>query len=262
MILRPVLLTGLLVLLSACTSGTVATMPRAGASPDELILVFGASGRTGRYIIRQLTAEGRSFRAVTSNVERARSQVGAEYPWVPGDVRDPQSLEPLFVGATTIISALGATEFKGPNGPEFVDYQGVKNIVDIAKRNKIRDVVMISAAGVTVPDHPLNRMGKVMTWKLKGEDYLRASGLPYTILRPGGLQDTNAGLMGITFYQGDKVAYNSKESVTSRGELAAICIATLDEPAARFKTLEVFNGPAAPPGNWRNEFAQFPVDPR
>ena len=262
MILRPVLLTGLLVLLSACTSGNVATSPRAGSSSDEVILVFGASGRTGRYIIRQLAAEGRSFRAVTSNVERARSQVGAEYPWVQGDVRDPQSLQPLFASATTVISALGATEFKGPNGPEFVDFQGVKNIVDIAKRNKIRGVVMISAAGVTVADHPLNRMGNVMVWKLKGEDALRASGLAYTILRPGGLKDTNAGELGIIFRQGDKVAYNSTESVTSRGELAAICIAALDEPAARFKTLEVFNGPAAPAGKWRTEFAQFPVDPR
>ena len=262
MLLRSFLLAGLLAWLTACTSGTVVKTPPAGSSSDELILVFGASGRTGAYIIRQLAAEGRSFRAVTSNVERARSKVGAEFPWVQGDVRDPQSIAPLFVGATTVISALGATEFKGPNGPEFVDYQGVKNIVDAAKRNEVRAIVMISAAGVTVPDHPLNRMGNVMTWKLKGEDYLRASGLPYTILRPGGLKDTNAGLMGITFRQGDKVPYNAKESVTSRGELAAICIAALDDPAAQFKTLEVFNDPTAPPGNWRTEWAKFPVDPR
>ncbi len=258
--LRTLLLGLLLAALTACTSGTPATGGRAGSSADDVILVFGASGRTGQYIIRQLAAEGRNFKAVTSNAERARDKLGATYPWVQADVRDSAALAPLFAGATTVISSLGATEFKGPNGPEFVDYQGVRNVVDAARQAKVRQVVLISAAGVTVADHPLNRMGGVMTWKLKGEDHLRASGLPYTILRPGGLKDTDAGTVGILFRQGDQVAYNSPLSITSRGELAAVAIGALDEVAARFKTLEIFNDASAPSGNWRTALGTFPVD--
>jgi uncharacterized protein YbjT (DUF2867 family) len=262
-ILRPLLLCVLLAALAACTPSGMATGKRAGSSPAETILVLGASGHTGQYVIRQLAAEGRSFRALTSNVEKAREKVGADYPWVQGDVRDPATLEPLFAGVTTIISALGATEFKGPNGPEFVDYEGVRNVVDIAKRSKVRQIVLMSAAGVTVKDHPLNRMGNVMVWKLKGEDYLRNSGIPYTIVRPGGLRDTEAGTTGILFTQGDNViGFASPQSQTSRGELAAIFIAALDDPDARFKTIEAFNEPKAAPGNWRTGFRDMVTDAR
>lgn len=258
---RKILLAWLVAMLVGCATSSAVT-GRAGSSADEVILVFGASGRTGQYIIRQLAAEGRNYRAVTSNVERARAKLGADYPWVQADVRDPASLGPLFAGATTVISSLGATEFKGPNGPEFVDYQGVGNVVDAARQAKVRQVVLISAAGVTVPDHPLNRMGGVMTWKLKGEDHLRSSGIAYTILRPGGLKDTESGTVGITLLKGDRVPYNDRRSITSRGELAAVAIGALDDPAARFKTVEIFNDSDAQPGNWRSLFAGVPADPR
>jgi uncharacterized protein YbjT (DUF2867 family) len=251
----------LAMILAGCASLPDPTSGEAGSSPDdELILVFGASGRSGRYVIEELQSAGRPFRAVTSNVQRAREQVGAGYDWVEADVRDPQSLDAIFEGVSGVISALGATEFDGPNGPEFVDYEGVRNVVDAAIRNGARQMVLISAAGVTVPDHPLNRMGGVMTWKLKGEDYLRASGLAYTIVRPGGLLDTDMGQSLVVFRQGDDVPYSDPLSLTSRGDLARICIAALAEPEARFKTFEAFND-ATQPGEPRSaSFADLARD--
>ena len=103
--LRTLLLGFMLAALSGCAAGTAVTPSRAGSSANDVILVFGASGRTGQYIIRQLAAEGRNFKAVTSNVERARGKLGATYPWVQADVRDAKSLEPLFREATTVISS-------------------------------------------------------------------------------------------------------------------------------------------------------------
>ena len=256
----------LLTLIAALLLAACATQPesspsaRAGAGPDSTILVFGASGRTGRYLLRELEKEGRSFRAVTSNAARAREQVGDQYDWVQADVRDPASLDALFDGVTTVISSLGATSFEGPNGPEFVDYQGVRNVVDAARRNGVQQMVLITASGVTNPNHPLNKMGGVMTWKLKGEDHLRASGLPYTIIRPGGLTDTDPGQQGMVLMQGDSVPYGSKMSVTSRGDLAALCIAALDDPAARFKTFGAFNDESQPIDGWRSAFASIPAE--
>jgi uncharacterized protein YbjT (DUF2867 family) len=101
-----------------------------------------------------------------------------------------------------------------------------------------------------------------MTWKLKGEDYLRSSGIAYTIIRPGGLKDLDAGAMGIVLKQGDSIPYNSPESQTGRGDLASICIAALDEPATRFRTFETANDSKAVPGAWRKEFAALSPDPR
>ncbi|MEE4186681.1 MAG: NAD(P)H-binding protein [Gammaproteobacteria bacterium] len=113
-----------------------------------------------------------------------------------------------------MISALGATKFKGPNGPEFVDWEGVRNVVDAAQA--------------------------------KGENYLRASGVSYTVIRPGGLADTEPFQHAIVFRQGDNLPYGSRLSVTSRGDVARMCIAAIDEPAARNKTLEAFTDSSMP----------------
>ncbi len=216
------------------------------AATAERILVLGASGRTGRYIIAELNEAGRDFVAATSNVERARENVGEGYNWIQVDVRDPGSVQSAMSGVTGIISALGATTFKGENGPEFVDYMGVRNVVDAALGADVKHMVLISASGVTNPDHPLNKLGDVMVWKLKGEDYLRASGLPYTIIRPGGLLDSDAGTYRMLFRQGDDLPYTSKLSVTSRGDVAALSIAALESESLLNVTFEAFNDRNAP----------------
>jgi len=46
--------------------------------------------------------------------------------------------------------------------------------------------------------------GDALKWKAKGEEHLRASGVPYTIIRPGGLTDDPAGQIGIAFQQGKR----------------------------------------------------------
>ena len=85
-------------------------------------------------------------------------------------------------------------------GPKHVDYGGVMAVVEALKQLKsestdpIPKVVLISSLGVTRPYWPIYIMlntlgGRVMTYKLRGEDYLRASAadLDYTIIRPGRL---------------------------------------------------------------------------
>lgn len=226
--------------LVGCASGSD-TAQSAAQPAAERILVFGASGRSGRYLVQELQKQNRNFVGVTSNAERARENVAADITWVEADVRDAVSVDAAMVGATHVISALGATTFEGDNSPEFVDYEGVRNVVDAALRADVEQMVLISASGVTNPDHPLNKLGNVMDWKLKGEDHLRLSGLPYTIVRPGGLLDREPEQNLLVFRQGDSLPYTSKLSVTSRGDLALICIAALDVPAARNKTFEAFN---------------------
>ena len=68
-------------LLSSCATGESAAQ---SAEPivAERILVFGASGRSGQYLIKSLQNQDRSFVAVTSNVQRAQEKVGADIAWV------------------------------------------------------------------------------------------------------------------------------------------------------------------------------------
>ena len=69
-----------------------------------------------------------------------------------------------------------------------VDWEGQKSQFDAAKAAGIEHVVVISSMGGTKPDSMLNKIGggNIVEWKRKAEKYLIDSGLPYTILHPGG----------------------------------------------------------------------------
>ncbi|KAF5188629.1 NADH:ubiquinone oxidoreductase [Thalictrum thalictroides] len=106
--------------------------------------------------------------------------------------------------------------------------------------------VHVSSAGVTRPDRPgldlskqppavrLNKeLDFILTFKLKGEDLIRESGIPYTIVRPCALTEEPAGA-DLIFEQGDNIT-----GKISREEVARICVAALESPYALDKTFEV-----------------------
>ncbi|KAL6629639.1 hypothetical protein ACP70R_029404 [Stipagrostis hirtigluma subsp. patula] len=111
-------------------------------------------------------------------------------------------------------------------------------------------LVHVSSAGVTRPERPgldlskqppavrLNKeLGSILTYKLKvsfqGEDLIRESGIPYTIVRPCALTEEPAGA-DLIFDQGDNIT-----GKISREEVARICVAALASPNAVGKTFEV-----------------------
>jgi len=104
----------------------------------------------------------------------------------------------------------------------------------------------------------LNLMsGDVLKWKAKGEQHLRASGVPYTIVRPGGLTDDEGEQAGLVFRQGDQ-----DSGRISRSDVAAVMIAALDNPDALGKTFEVFSDKDAPVNAWRRGFSALSPDPQ
>jgi uncharacterized protein YbjT (DUF2867 family) len=97
----------------------------------------------------------------------------------------------------------------------------------------------------------LNRIfGNVLIWKLKCEDYLRDSGIPYTIARPGGLHKGPGGEQQIVFEQGDEV----KVVAISRADVASVLVAALAHPEAQNKTFAVFTVKEPPTTDWQAKF--------
>jgi uncharacterized protein YbjT (DUF2867 family) len=218
------------------------------------VLVAGASGQTGKLIVEQLVAEGYTVRALVREPGKASGTFPAGVQLVAGDVKDPASLAPAMAGMTWVISAVGAKSGKGPDRPEMIDYQGVKNLVDAARAAKIRQFVLVSSRGVTQDDNPLNKMfGDVLKWKLKGEDALRASGIPYTVVRPGGLLNAPGRQKTVVFEQGDRAS--SAETTIARADVADICVQALKYPEARNRTFEVHTVEGPPVTDWRALFA-------
>ena len=213
--------------------------PIEGESAEaELVLVAGATGRTGSEIVAELQASGYRVRAFVRDIDKAREKLGDEIEFSEGDVRDIETIEAALTGIDALISAIGAGRSDPKNGPEFVDYGGVKNLADAAAAANLRQLILVSSMGVTDEDHILNKMfNNVLMWKFKGEEALRSSGVPYTIVRPGGLTNAEGGVNEIVFKQGDTDA-----GAIPRADVARVCVASLNSEDARNKTFEINSG--------------------
>lgn len=133
-----------------------------------MILVLGATGTTGGEVARQLVAAGERPRLLVRNPEKARAFEGkAEI--VRGDLDDRASLDAAMRGIDHLylVSA----------GSKLVELEG--NVVDAAKAAGVRHVVKLSVIGAESPGIEFAR------WHAASEDHLRASGLGWTMLRPG-----------------------------------------------------------------------------
>ena len=249
-------------LLSGCVTQSGADLQ------GQTILVAGASGRTGRYVVQHLQDDHLRFRAMTRNRAEAVKRLSAADPavdwnrvdWIECDVRDPAQAAAAMRGVDRVISVIGANTVGDDNSAEFVDYGGVRNLVDAAVREKVQQFVLLTAIGVTDPAHPFNKATKgALGWRFKGEEYLRASGLTYTIVRPGGLVNDPAGQKGLRLEQGD-VWRPLLRSTLSRDDLALVLIEALRQPGARNVTFELVNDASLPPGAWRDRFATLKPD--
>lgn len=204
-------------------------------------LVAGATGETGRRIVQELVQRNIPVRALVRNPEKARQILPSEAELVVGDVLQPETLRAAIEGCTVLLSATGAAPSFDPTGPYKVDYEGTKNLVDVAKAAGIEQFVMVSSLCTSQLFHPLNLFWLILVWKKQAEDYLRTSGLAYTIVRPGGLKnDDNQD--GIVMAQADQLFDGS----IPRTKVAQVCVEALFQPAARQKVVEIVAKPDVP----------------
>jgi len=247
------------VLILALTLELAGIAPAAAAG-SELVVVAGATGRSGKLVVEQLVAAHWKVRALVRDAGKAGDLASA--PGVElrvADVRDPASLAAALKGATYVISAIGASGgFKSApgDGPQEVDFQGVRNLAVAAKAANVRQFVLISSAGTGHADtYPSAFMRPFLQAKAAGEAALRASGVPYTIVRPGGLTD-DAG--------GAKLALSNEDTASgriSRADVALVCIAALGQTSALGKTFDLVNGDPGAASDWKSRFAALQPDP-
>ena len=229
----------------------------ATAADKGTVLVVGATGQTGRPLVQILKAQGYAVRAMVRG-ETTAAELGADAV-VKGDVTKPETLAPAVKGAYYVISAIGA---RGAT-PEEVDYQGNIALADAAKAAGVKQMVLMTSIGteITDPNDPSVRRGPMMILKGKAEAHLRASGLPYTIVRPGGLANCDAGKSGVLL--GKRTAAENKTNPVPpicRADVAAVMAASLGNKDAVGKTFTVSNDPSAKPEAWRTTFALLKKD--
>ena len=174
-------------------AASIAGCATTNAAPNVAVVI--GRGQSGAPLARILKEQGYTVRVMVRDPSRAKGlPEGVQV--VSGDATQPASLLAGLKGADYVLSTIGANcvpkkDFPARGAPQDVDYRGIENLAAAAKQAGIGQFVLMSSlgAGDTDPKAMLNAMcGMVLQWKGNGEASLRASGVPYTVVRPGGLK--------------------------------------------------------------------------
>ncbi|KAF3626848.1 Sanguinarine reductase [Capsicum chinense] len=243
------------------------------------VLVTGAGGRTGSIVYKKLKERSEKYtaRGLVRTEESKQKICGADDVYI-GDIRNTESLVPAIQGIDALViltSAVpkmkpgfdptkgGRPEFYFEDGanPEQVDWIGQKNQIDAAKAAGVKQIVLVGSMGGTNPNHPLNSLGNgnILIWKRKAEQYLADSGIPYTIIRAGGLQDKEGGIRELLVGKDDELLQTETKTV-ARADVAEVCIQALQYEEAKFKAFDLASKPegtGTPTKDFKALFAQI-----
>lgn len=192
-----------------------------------MILLVGATGRLGKAVAERLLQDGISFRATCRNVAKAQwlAERGVEVRAL--DLRSGKGLAEAMRGVSRVVSCIHGLLGKSRNSIERIDVRGQAALIDAAANARVDRFVYISALGAS-PDHPSE------FWRAKAqtEQYLKASGLNYVILRPSAFMDLYAHDL-----IGDAVMRGKTVFLLGRGTTPRNMIAVADVADAAIKAL-------------------------
>jgi uncharacterized protein YbjT (DUF2867 family) len=208
---------------------------------EGTILVAGATGRTGQWIVKALMARKLDYRLFVRSGAKAIELFGPEVidRLVIGTIESDREVEAAVQNCTGVISAIGSyvTDPEAPP-PSAIDRDGLIRLATAARRHGVKKFIVVSSLSVTNPDHPLNKYGRVLTMKLEGENAVRElfsePGLSFTILRPGGLLDGPPLQHQLQFDTGDRIT-----GAIDRSDVAEAAILSLTLPKAHNQTFEL-----------------------
>ena len=145
-----------------------------------MILLTGGTGYVGSHLLARLRQRGEPVRVLSRDPARHQQLATGNVGLAQGDVTDPASLREAMQGVDSVIHLVAIIRER-PGGVTFerINYGGTVNIVDAARAAGVRRIVYQSALGA----HPDPKLPYFDT-KYRAEQYVRQSGLDYTILRP------------------------------------------------------------------------------
>ncbi len=253
---------------AAATLGLSPLTATADDTTTKTVVVAGATGQTGRRVLERLASQpNTSVIAAVRNTDKASKSLsesstvvrGAMIQKVPSldaagielkklDVASDstEAITGVLSGAESLVIAVGfvpGNPLKMNAAAHEVDNVGTCKLIDAAKAAGVKKVVLVSSILTNgrawgqekSPGFQItNAFGNVLDEKLVAENYLKSSGLDYTIVRPGGLKakPPSGGLI----ISGEDTL-NSGE--ISRDLVADVCVASLTDGKASNKVLEI-----------------------
>ena len=199
------------------------------------IAITGASGKTGYRIAEEAVKKGIKVKQIvrqnsivledSKNAETLRTSLD-----------NKESLDKALENVDALIIATGARASLDLTGPAKVDALGVYRQLQSCKRVGIKRIILVSSLCTGKLFHPLNLFGLILIWKKIGENFLRNKSFEWTIIRPGGLKETES-------IESEKINY-TKEDTQIKGSIprrlvAKCCIDSLKNKQSIYKIIEV-----------------------
>jgi len=249
------------------------------------VLVTGATGRTGSLVVKKLQSQSAEFEVVgfARSHHKVKEIFGSTTGFHIGDILNKNDLSQGLQGCQALVILTSAVpQMKPPSQegerpefffiehgtPEEVDWIGQKNQIDVAKELGVEHIVIVGSMGGTDKNHFLNTIGNgnILIWKRKAEQYLVDSGINYTIIRAGGLLDSQDGCRELIVGTDDTLLNSPPNNIRPsipRGDVANTVIQALRFPNARNKAFDIISKPEDDPeatitSDWEALFAQIP----
>ncbi len=199
------------------------------------IAISGASGRTGFRIAEEAVKKGLNVRQIIRKNSKVSERL-KNIETIRVSLDNKKELDKSLENIDALIIATGARASLDLTGPAKVDALGVYRQLQSCKRVGIKRVILVSSLCTGKFFHPLNLFGLILIWKKIGENFLRNSSLDWTIIRPGGLKESED-------IKSEKIEY-SKEDTQIKGSIprrlvAKCCIDSLKTNESINKIIEV-----------------------
>lgn len=215
-----------------------------------VVAVTGASGKTGWRVVQEALRRGWTVRAIVrpasqlpAALAEAENQGRLEVQRL--DLNQSQALQHALSGCEALVIATGARPSPNLAGPLQVDALGVREQIQACLAVGLKRVVLVSSLCAGRWLHPLNLFGLILVWKRLGERWLEASGLDWTVVRPGGLSedDSRSEREGVVYSDADQ---QESDSIPRR-LVARVCLDALEAPASIGRIVEITSNPEQPP---------------
>ena len=199
------------------------------------VVVAGGHGQIALRLLELLARRGDRARGIIRNPDHAGDleAIGAEA--IVCDM-ESEDVAPHLAGADAVVFAAGAGPGSGAERKRTVDYGAAVKLIEAARALMIDRYVMVSSMGAGDPAAAPEAMRPYQQAKHDADAALEASGLAYTIVRPGGLTD-DPGTGRV-----EAAPSLGRRGAIPRDDVAAALAAVLGTPSTAGLTFELLAG--------------------
>jgi uncharacterized protein YbjT (DUF2867 family) len=200
------------------------------------VAIAGGHGKIALILGRLLAERGDTVRGLIRNPDQEDDLRAVGIEPVIADLESESDIASAIRGADAVVFAAGAGPGSGDARKRTVDFGGAVKLVEAAKAEGVSRYLIVSSMGADkAPEDGSEGFGAYLQAKFEADEAVRASGLDYTVVRPGGLtDDPGTGLVTI--------AEHTDRGEIPRADVAAVFAACLDTPSTIGKSFDLISG--------------------